>query len=206
MIQHWLKGFLTLGELSIMDKISHLYVEYDDIVKEIGRKKVRERFNDLYVEYDEFIKQQAECDILRINDYTLMHSVLDYFTDVSRLKHFHSIGYTNLYKTKAYEISWLLRRKPIQIISDNDCDSVVYINEKFVLSHIMSYFVSLVGKDFYSDLSEEGVRAFDGYIDSLYYHLKYRNCSSQTLEIILLSFGAGIVATGNKLNDMFDNE
>ena len=68
MIQHWLKGFLTLGELGIMDKISHLYVEYDDIVKEIGRKKVRERFNDLYVEYDEFIKQQAECDILRIND------------------------------------------------------------------------------------------------------------------------------------------
>lgn len=45
-----------------------------------------------------------------------MHAVLDYFTDINRLKHFHEISRTNLYKTKAYEISWLLRRRPIQFI------------------------------------------------------------------------------------------
>lgn len=41
--------------------------------------------------------------------------------------------------------------------------------------------------------------SFDGYLDSLFYYLKYRNCSSQALEFALLSFGAGIVATGAKI-------
>ncbi len=134
-----------------------------------------------------------------------MHAVLDYFTDISRLKHFHKITRTNSFKVISYEISWLLRRKPLQVLEDGR-EELVYINEKFVLSYIMSYLTHLVGTDFYDDLKPKNQEAFDGFIDSLYYYLKYRNCNSQALELALLSFGAGIVAANHDLNMNTDSK
>lgn len=129
-----------------------------------------------------------------------MHAVLDYFTDISRLKKFHKIKRTNSFKIIAYELSWLIRRKPLQILQDNE-EKLVYINEKFILSYVMSYFTQLVGFDFYDKLEEKNRKIIDGYIDSFYYYLKYRNCSSQALEFALLSFGAGVAATNGVMSE-----
>lgn len=191
-----------------MDRISHLYDDYADILKEFGKNRIQERFSDIYMAYQKFIQKNNLENVVRINDFTLMHAILDYFTDISRLKRFHKISHTNTFKIVSYEISWLLRRKPLQILEDDD-EELVYINEKFVLSYIMSYLTELVGEDFYDKLSQENQEAFDGYIDSLFYYLKYRNCNSQALELALLNFGAGIVAANHNLhikNDLFTNE
>lgn len=181
-----------------MDKIAIVYDGYGDILDEFGEERIQERFQDLYVAYQKFIKDLKIEDNVKINAYTLMHAVLDYFTDISRLKKFHKIVKTNSFKIMAYEISWLLRRKPLQILKD-ETEELVYINEKFVLSYIMSYFSKLVGADFYNKLSDENRKVIDGYMDSLYYYLKYRSCNSQALELALLSFGAGVGATNFKL-------
>ena len=176
-----------------MDKISHLYKDYADILEEFGRDRIQDRFNDLYSSYKNFITD------VRINDFTLMHAILDYFTDVSRLKRFHEISRANTFKVVSYEVSWLLRRKPLQVLTDNN-EKLVYVNEKFILSYIVSYLTQLVGSDFYESLTPENKNSFDGFIDSLYYYLKYRNCSSQALEFALLSFGAGVVAANHSLH------
>ncbi len=182
-----------------MDRISHLYDDYKDIIDEFGKDRIQERFNDLYVAYDKFISKCGFQESVKINDYILTHAIMDYFTDISRLKHFHKITRTNSFKVISYEISWLLRRKPLQVLKEDD-EELVYINEKFVLSYIMSYLTQLVGTDFYDDLKPKNQEAFDGFIDSMYYYLKYRNCSSQALEFALLSFGAGVVAANHDLN------
>lgn len=192
-----------------MDKISTLYDNYSDIINEFGKSKIQERFQDLYIAYNKFIEDKQVNNSVQLNSFTLMHAVLDYFTDISRLKRFHKIKRTNSFKIIAYELSWLVRRKPLQILED-DKEELVYINEKFILSYIMSYFTQLVGFDFYDKLEEKNKKAFDGYVNSLYYYLKYRNCSSQSLEFALLSFGAGVaVANGiiseELLDKFFDN-
>lgn len=188
-----------------MDKISILYDNYSDIVSEFGKNKIQERFEDFYVAYEKFISERELKDCVHINGYTLMHAVLDYFTDISRLKKFHQIKRTNSFKITAYEISWLIRRKPLQILDDNRED-LVYINEKFILSYVMSYFTQLVGFDFYENLDKKNKKMFDGYIDSLYYYIKYRNCSAQALELALLSFGAGVAASNNNVGSEFSEE
>ena len=127
-----------------MDKISILYDDYSDIVKEFGKKRIQERFQNLCVAYNKFINERQINDSVKLNSFTLMHAVLDYFTDISRLKKFHKISRTNTFKIVAYELSWLIRRKPLQILED-DREELVYINEKFVLSYIMSYFTQWVG-------------------------------------------------------------
>ncbi|MFR7476061.1 hypothetical protein [Frisingicoccus sp.] len=192
-----------------MDKISTLYDNYSDIINEFGKSKIQERFQDLYIAYNKFIEDKQVNNSVQLNSFTLMHAVLDYFTDISRLKRFHKIKRTNSFKIIAYELSWLVRRKPLQILED-DKEELVYINEKFILSYIMSYFTQLVGFDFYDKLEEKNKKAFDGYVNSLYYYLKYRNCSSQSLEFALLSFGAGVAAANGIISEelldkFFDN-
>lgn len=190
-----------------MDKIAQYYEKYSDIIAEFTEERIQERFQDFYMAYEDFIDHMGIQEDVRINSYTLMHAVLDYFTDISRLKKFHKIKRINAFKIMAYELSWIIRRKPLQILKDEDeyddkrkAEELVYINEKFVLSYIMSYFTQLVGNDFYDTLNEKNKACIDGYIDSLFYYLKYRNCSSQTLEFALLSFGAGVAATNIKID------
>lgn len=183
-----------------MNKISVVYDEYKDILDEFGEERIQERFQDLYVAYDKFIKDtEIEKDV-KLNTYTLMHAVLDYFTDISRLKKFHKIKKANSFKVTSYELSWLIRRKPIQILSDEK-EELIYINEKFILTYVMSYFSQIVGIDFYEKLNNENRKVVDGFIKSFYYYLKYRNCSSQALEFALISFGAGVAATNFSLAD-----
>lgn len=130
----------------------------------------------------------------------MQHAILDYFTDISRLKKFHQIKRVNTFKVTAYQVNWLLRRKPIQIVRDEE-EKLIYINEKFILSHIMARFTNIIGYDFYSQLNPANKAVIDGYIHSLFYYLKYRNCSSQVLEFALLSIGAGVAACNIELSD-----
>lgn len=186
-----------------MAKVESLYDSYHDIVEEFGRERIQNRFQDLLLEYEGYLKKHnlTTQDVV-INTYSLQHAVLDYFTDISRLKKFHKIDRVNTFKITAYQVNWLLRRKPIQIIRDEE-EKLVYVNEKFILSHIMSRFKNLVGYDFYSQLKPENQKVILGYMDSLYYYLKYRNCSSQVLEFALLSIGAGIAACNVELSEAF---
>lgn len=176
-----------------MDKIQEIYEGYGDIVQKVGMDKIVKRHADLYQTYMNFIESENIKDKVKINSFMLAHAIMDYFTDISRLKDFHKIDYTNSYKTIAYEICWLLRRKPLQVMVDEE-EALVYINEKFILSYTISF---LSQNGLYDSLDSLKKKSFNGFIESFYYHLKYRNCSAQALELALLSFEAGIALNPN---------
>lgn len=179
-----------------MDKIQEIYESYGDITQKVGIDIVQKRFMDLNQAYVEFIKSENIADKVTINSFMLIHAIMDYFTDISRLKEFHKIDFTNSYKTMAYEISWLLRRKPIQVLEDYQ-EELVYINEKFILSYAINFITTCKESVRYQQLSKIRQQCFNGFIESFYYHLKYRNCSAQSLELALLSFEAGVTLNPN---------
>lgn len=174
-----------------MDRIQEIYEGYGDITRKVGIDKFQKRFMDLNQAYVDFINRNNIADKVIINSFMLAHAVMDYFTDITRLKEFHKIDFTNTYKTMAYEISWLLRRKPIQVLKDYE-EELVYINEKFILSYVMNFIITNKESVRYQDLSNVRQQCFNGFIESLYYHLKYRDCGAQSLELALLSFEAGM--------------
>lgn len=172
-----------------MNNIENTYVNYDEIVREFGEDVVQSRFEQIYEEMTAFIQEQQLEGVVRVNDVVLMQALLDYFSDVSRLKAYQKIRHINAIKIKAYETFWLIQRKPIQIIAPRlEDDRIIYINEKFVLSRLVCY---LLGDEIDKPIVGERQQAFQNFLDTLYYYFKFRRCEPQAIELLILSFKAG---------------
>lgn len=176
-----------------MINIENIYTNYQPLVEEFGEETITDRYSIIYTEMQEFFKSIRSNDKLSIDNVVLMHAILDYYSDVSRLKSFHKIKNINSIKSIAYESFWLLRRKPIQIHTEGNQpdDKLAFANEKFVFSRIASYLVNNSGN--IDLLKEQNNRAFKNYLDTFYYFLKYRNYDAQMIEIMIMGFQAGVM-------------
>jgi len=163
------------------------YVEYTDVIKEFTEKKIQARYHRLLVSAQKFIQGMDFKDHIVCNETILMLVVLDYFSDIMRLKKFHGIDRTNEIKILAYETSWLLKRKPLQIKNSND-QKYAYCNEQFAYSQIMFWLKKGEGEDGIKALAHEDLKFFS---NTLFYYLKYRDYNPQVLELMFVSFMAG---------------
>ncbi|MDO4293195.1 MAG: hypothetical protein Q4C65_08240 [Eubacteriales bacterium] len=171
-----------------MNNIESLYLNYDGLFEEFSEEVIRSRYAFLYKESMEFLKSQKLEEQVRLDEVMLMHMVLDYFSDVSRLKSFHHIHHINEIKVISYETFWLLRRKPLQVIGQQQDDFLAFVNEKFAFSRLAAFLVD-GRRD--QTLREQDKKAFLNYLDTLYYFLKYRQYDPKMLELMILGFRAG---------------
>lgn len=163
-----------------MNTIEKIYTNYDGLLEEFSEEVIQSRYAVFYEEIEEFAKSLGIREKIQISESLLSHAVLDYFTDISRLKHFHQAKHINSLKVISYETYWLLRRKPIQIlVEDETSDAMAFLNEKFVFSRIAKY---LMGDGKRVILSPETKKGFLNYLDSLFYYLKYRNYDAEMLD------------------------
>ena len=186
--------------------IEALYVEYTDVIKRFTKEKIYKRYHRLLLSAQEFIKGMGYNDHVVCNETILMRVVLGYFSDVMRLKEFHDIERTNNIKIQAYEASWLLKRKPLQIKDSND-QKFIFCNEQFVFSEITCWLRNSDGDDGSLVLAHENLEFFS---NMLFYHLKYRNCDPPILELMLTSFIAGrtyqhLLPINKKLDEKHEN-
>lgn len=161
---------------------------YDEIVKHFGRDVVKERFEELLALYQHFIDSQNLKGKVVIDGMALGNAVMDYFSDISRIKDFHPIEKVNTTKICAYECSWLLRRKPLQILQpDEDC---AFCNEQFIFLRILQHLSedSIKIDEISSIFNNEKMLSF---METLIYFIKYPTVSPQTLELAFQSFIAG---------------
>ena len=156
------------------------------ILEEFGDLKVKQRYEFLHEKIQSYIKAKKLEEQVYINTELLQQAVLDYFTDIYRLKKFHGIDKVNVTKIISYEVYWLLRRKPIQIKS-NSANDLKFVNENFLTVFLAHEFL-------FSDTevaTDEGEKIFFDYLKHISYHLKYRTVEKQNIEIMLLSFETG---------------
>lgn len=161
-------------------------ITYSMILEEFGEPKIKQRYEFLHEKIQNYIKAKKLDDAVYINKDLLQQSVLDYFTDIYRLKKFHGIDKVNITKIISYEVYWLLRRKPIQIKS-NAVNNLVFVNENFLTVFLAHEFL-------FSDVevaTDAGEKIFFDYLKHISYHFKYRNLDKQNIEIMLLSFETG---------------
>jgi len=167
--------------------IKATYVEFTEIIEKFTAEKIMGRYYRLLESAQNFIKEMGYSDHVVCNETVLMYTVLGYFSDINRLKKFHNINLINDSKILAYETTWLLKRKPLQI-KDSNNEKYTFCNEQFALSQILFCLITDDSKDISQALALRDLKFF---IDTLFYHLKYRNYDPQTIELMLVSFVAG---------------
>lgn len=172
-----------------MNDIEAIYMQYEDIVAEFSEQVIKNRYSCLYKECMAFLESLEISDHVRIDETILIHAVMDYFTDISRIRGFHQIRHISELKVISYETYWLLRRKPFQVVSaGGDEEFWAFINEKFAFTRIASFLTR--GQN---NLVLEGTakKSFLNFLDTLYYYLKYREYDPKMLELIIMGFQAG---------------
>lgn len=162
--------------------------DYEEIIEHFGKEKIMGRFNAFEEYLNIFIERSKFKDNVSVSYSLLNQAVIDYFADVDRLKNFHHIEKINFIKIHAYSAYWLLRRKPIQIIKDNDDTELAFVNENFVASYLLQF---LRGDNRGVVIKKSDRLEYDEFVENLKYVLRYRMVTPQMLETILESYIAG---------------
>ena len=164
-------------------------LSYDKLISHFGEKTIKDRYKFLYDKMLEYINVREIHPYVSINEDILHQTIMDYFADIYRLKTFHNIDRVNITKIIAYEVFWLLRRKPIQLTSSQENNTkLTFVNEGFLtvfIAHesLMPYATS--------PMSKEQEKDFLNYLKHINYSLKYRCIDKQWLETILYSIEIG---------------
>lgn len=146
-----------------------------------------DRCNNLERRAQEFIRNKGYVGSVIVNHAMLNIMVIDYFADLDRLKDFHDIEHANKNKITAYTVYWWLRRRPLQVVVDNentienakDNEKLVYVNEEFA--------TSLILKDIF-DIDKEEIKSNEKmrkYFEHVFYYLKYRLLDAQAIEWLM---------------------
>lgn len=164
-------------------------ISYIDILDAFGEEKVGERYDNLNEQLIGFIRRKGYENSVAVSASLLRQMVIDYFTDIYRLKEFHNIDLANYIKITAYTAYWLIQRKPLQIIKEDSQDmELAFCNENFVVSYILRF----LQKDLKSSVNDpEG--KYQEFVSNLSYALRYRVLTPQMLELMLEGFSGGRV-------------
>lgn len=163
-------------------------LSYDAIVNYFGEEVITDRYRYLHEKMQQYINARGQQESLFVCEDILHQVIMDYFADVYRLKEFHKIENINMTKIVAYEVYWIVRRKPIQIKFEPVNVSKTFANEGFATTFIAHEY--LVPEE-RIPLNADKEEAFFKYLRHVNYHLKYRCMDKQCLEIMLYSFETG---------------
>ena len=163
-------------------------LSYDVIKDYFGREVIADRYRYLYDKMQKYIDERKWQDGVIISEDILHQMVMDYFADVYRLKMFHKIENINMTKIIAYEVFWIVRRKPIQNKHRSFDSRMVFANEGFATTFIAQEYLMPEETE---PLCQEKEEAFLKYLQHIFYHLKYRCADKQCIELMLYSFETG---------------
>jgi hypothetical protein len=163
-------------------------LSYSEVLNYFGETKITDRYKFLYDKMQEYIHVRGLEDKLYIQENILQQVVMDYFTDIYRLKEFHKLSRANITKIVSYESYWILRRKPLQVMQGEQEYKLVFANEGFVTTFLAHEF--LIPKES-EPMTKEEEEQFLAYLRHLNYHLKYRNIDKQDLEAMLFAYQTG---------------
>lgn len=164
---------------------------YQNIINQVGKEKFESRINSLSQTIDDFLEEGNFSDEIQCNERILYQIVLDYFSDIFRLKEFHNIKHTMTVKNISYLMFWFLKRKPIQINPGCEEEMDIFVNERFACYMIINECLFKNAQGMHVKLDETGKQQFEKYVNLMMYYFKYRQTNPQVIELMIESFHMG---------------
>lgn len=170
---------------------------------------LKQKFQDTYkmiyvsahkyaVHMEEVAQDKADVSIkIEISEQLLQQALIDAFDDLLRLTNYHPTKEPNPIKEMAYIVYWLMRRKPIRLVSEDVVMNeklsdmartrFLFINEEFgVKLLINAAFIGKKEKSVCAHVHNEAERQLKYYKRFLLYYLVYRMDSAKSLEAMML--------------------
>jgi len=152
----------------------------------IDNGRIAQRFRKTLQAIYKFVNVKGIARNIIVDHSLLRTSIFDYFVDVARIKEFHNIEKVNFEKIYGYTAYWILRRKPIRVTTPFQGGE--FVNEQFIASYLISNMLSEKHLD--GETCGRN-RKFNDFQSLLYYNLKYRPISQQSLELMIEAFFCG---------------
>ncbi len=164
---------------------------YRDIYKTFtkdDKDKIKRRQLFLYEFTFETIKSLKCEDLTYINVDLIFEIILNYFTDIKRLKEFHEIEKSDFIKIASYTSYWFSRFRPIQIkenVQITQNSNLTYINER---TAVLLIFNILFDQTVIYTLEVNDLKQYNRFLEHLIYFFIYRPTTPQAIEMIFLAF------------------
>lgn len=78
-----------------MNNIENTYIRYDDLVSAVGSETIGSRIQQISQEMLDFLQMNELDHIAYIHQMALTYAIMDYFSDVQRLKDYQQIEHVN---------------------------------------------------------------------------------------------------------------
>ena len=152
----------------------------------------------LHTNMEEVVKEKTNTSIkVEISEQLLKQALIDTFDDLLRLTNYHPTKEPNPIKEMAYIVYWLIRRKPIRLVSEDIIMDArlsdmartrfLFINEEFGVKLLMNAaFIGKKEKGVCEHIRDEAEKQLKYYKRFLLYYLVYRMDSAKSLEAMLL--------------------
>lgn len=169
------------------------------------KQKFQDTYQMIYVSAHKYAEHMAEVAQdranvsinIEISEQLLKQALIDAFDDLLRLTNYHPTKEPNPIKEMSYIVYWLMRRKPIRLITEdlvmNDKLSdmartrFLFINEELgVKLLINAAFIGKKEKGVCEHIHDEAERQLKYYKRFLLYYLVYRMDSAKSLEAMML--------------------
>ena len=162
---------------------------YKFILNYFPEETIFERFTTIWSEVKHAFTRIKRDGSFIIDVESFRMFILDYFTDIARLKHFHNIDLANTNKIYSYTLYWFLRRHPIQIPSP----TIGYfdINERIGFAITLPKILVNAGIDV-SKIDNCMKEQTNKFVNLFLYNLRYRQYNAQSLEFMIESFYLGL--------------
>lgn len=167
---------------------------YLNLIDMFGEDELKRVFSFIYCKADNLIQivlatNKLPAESFKVSTSIIFEIIIDYFSDLLRLKSFHNISSINTLKRSAYLAYWINLRKPIQLINEippsvlKEDGRLGSINEWFA-----SYCLKACVYNMSSPPSSEYLDVLNTFNVQTRYHLKYRVTTPQVLELALVGF------------------
>jgi hypothetical protein len=149
----------------------------------IDNGRIAQRFRKTLEAIYNFLNVKGITRNIIVEHLMLKTAIFDFYVDIARLKEYHGMDRVNFEKIYGYMAYWILKRKPLRFTTPfKGCE---FINELFVTSYLISNILS----EKHMDGEKCGNNmAFNNFQSLLYYNLKYRPVTQQSLELMIEAF------------------
>ena len=169
---------------------------YQFLLEYFPANNIHLRFKTLWEDTVKVVESYGLQNKLRVDEKSFQMVILDYFTDTARLKDFQDIRRTNVDKIYGYEMYWFLRRHPIQIIDGCQNLADFDINEKVAMGVFLPRILQAAKLPYEEKKQNAEFQAIlKKFIELLFYNLKYRTYTQQSLELMIEAFLTGCDCT-----------